>query len=137
MTGSDSPELTLTHTRLLVTEYRATFRFYRDVLGLAVEWGGEDSGYAEFTAGATTLALFDRSAMAESVGAGHKAIDTEQQDEVAIVFDVESVDEVYVRLKSETEFDTVPHDQPGWGVRVAHLRDPAGTLIEINEPIES
>jgi catechol 2,3-dioxygenase-like lactoylglutathione lyase family enzyme len=28
-----------------------------------------------------------------------------------------------------------PQSRPDWGIRFADLRDPAGTLIEINEPI--
>jgi hypothetical protein len=29
-----------------------------------------------------------------------------------------------------------PQDRPEWGIRVAHVRDPDGTLVEVNEPIE-
>lgn len=128
--------LAFTHARLLVTEYRACFRFYRDVLGFDVAWGDEEGVYADFRTGETTLALFDREAMAESVGTVHEAVDAEQQDEVAVVFEVESVDGAYERLRSDAEFVTEPHDRSGWGIRVAHFRDPAGTLLEINEPLD-
>jgi catechol 2,3-dioxygenase-like lactoylglutathione lyase family enzyme len=36
----------LTHIRLLVADYLACFRFYRDVMGLAVAWGDENGPYA-------------------------------------------------------------------------------------------
>lgn len=131
-----SQRLTFTHTRLLVTDYRASFQFYRDVLGLDVEWGNEDGVYADFRTGDTTLALFDRGAMAEAVGTDHPIEDTGQQDVVSLIFEVESVDETYECLENEVSFITEPHDQPGWGIRVAHFRDPEGTLIEINEPLD-
>ena len=37
------------------------------------------------------------------------------------------------RLKgSGTAFLTDPHDRPDWGIRVAHLRDPDGNLVELS-----
>ena len=135
MDGSHTPPLTFTHTRLLVPNYRECFQFYRDVLGFEVDWGDEDGGYADFRTGATTLALFDSAAMADVVGGGDEPLDGAQRDDVTLVFGVESVDETYERLHADVEFITEPHDQPGWGIRVAHFRDPAGTLVEINEPL--
>lgn len=137
MDDDHTPELTFTHTRLLVTEYRDCVRFYRDVLGFDVEWGDDEGGYADFRTGATTLALFDRAAMAEAVGTEAKPSDTARQDEVALVFRVESVDDACERLEPDVTLVDEPHDRPGWGIRVAHFRDPAGTLIEINEPLDA
>jgi catechol 2,3-dioxygenase-like lactoylglutathione lyase family enzyme len=58
-----------THVRLLVADFPACFRFYRDVLGLEVGWGDENDGYADFKTGQTTIALFGRQEMAEAIGA--------------------------------------------------------------------
>lgn len=129
------PEVTFTHTRLLVTAYRECFHFYRDILGFEVEWGDEDGVYADFRTGETTLALFDRTAMTEAIGTENVAGASEQQDVVSLIFEVGSVDDAYDWLHSEVRFITEPHDQPRWGIRVAHFRDPDGTLIEINEPL--
>ena len=58
-------------------------------------------------------------------------------DRVCLIFHVDSVDESYANLRQRgVRFIYEPHDRNGWGVRVAHFRDPAGNLIEINEPIE-
>ena len=38
----------LTHVRLLVNDFDACFRFYKNVMGFQVQWGDEASGYAEF-----------------------------------------------------------------------------------------
>lgn len=156
MADTEPSAFAFTHTRLLVADYEACFRFYRDVLGFEVSWGDESGVYADFDTGETTLALFDEAAMAEAVGGAEPAA-TETSpaespatetpgndvsavgspDAVTIVLEVESVDEMYQHLSGNEEiaFDTEPHDQPGWGIRVAHFRDPAGTLIEINEPL--
>lgn len=136
MNGQNPAELSFTHTRLLVPNYRECFHFYRDTLGFEVAWGDDQSGYADFRTGDTTLALFDRTAMAASVNTDSKSVDADQQDEVAVIFEVGSVDEIYERLTPEVEFVTEPHDRTGWGIRVAHFRDPGGTLLEINEPLD-
>lgn len=136
MVDGYSPALTFTHVRLLVTDYRACFHFYRDVLGFDVEWGDEVGVYADLRTGETTIALFDRTAMADAIGTENQPADVDRQDDVSLIFNVANVDTAYDRLKTETTFITEPHDQPGWGIRVAHFRDPAGTLIEINQPLE-
>ena len=50
-----------------------------------------------------------------------------------VIVNVESVDEAAARLGGHLVNE--PQSRPDWGIRFAHLRDPAGTLIEINETI--
>ena len=126
-------DFTYTHTRLLVSIYAECFRFYRDVLGFDVTWGDVDSGYADFDSGETTLALFDQEAMVSVVGGTGGCDETR----VALIFAVGSVDETYERLRDDVEFVTEPHDRPAWGIRVAHCRDPAGNVIEVNRELEA
>ena len=45
----------LTHIRLLVKDFDACFRFYRDVMGFRALWGDEGSGYANFEVGGCLL----------------------------------------------------------------------------------
>ena len=59
----------MTHTRLLVFNYKACFTFYKDILGLPVLWGDEESHYADFDADGHRLALFEKGPMAEAIGA--------------------------------------------------------------------
>ncbi|WP_227379789.1 VOC family protein [Haladaptatus halobius] len=122
---------------MLVADYQECFHFYRDVLGFEVGWGDEKSYYADFETGNATLALFGREEMADAVGATEKPSNTPGQDEVALIFRVESVDETHQSLRRKIEFVTEPHDRPDWGIRVAHFRDPNGNLIEINRSLES
>ncbi|MBM3696159.1 MAG: VOC family protein, partial [Actinobacteria bacterium] len=56
------------YTRLLVRDFAACYRFYRDVVGLSPSFGTEDDNYAEFVTGATRISLFDAAEMAAAVG---------------------------------------------------------------------
>jgi lactoylglutathione lyase len=132
MSGSPAPSGRLTHVRLLVEDFAACFRFYRDVMGFAPTFGSEEEGgYADFRAGDCALALFDRSGMqgvAELRAAGDGAM---------LVLSVEDVDEEAERLRSAgIELESEPHDQPDWGLRVVHVRDPAGNLLELYRPLK-
>lgn len=60
----------LDYVRLLVSDFDACFRFYRDVMGFEVTWGEEGSSYASFKTGnGTALSLFLRENMAKAIGA--------------------------------------------------------------------
>lgn len=125
-----------THVRLLVPNVRECFLFYRDILGFNVAWGEEGIPYAEFETGNTKIALNERKIVSEAVGTLDKPYELDAQDNVAIIFEVDSVDDTYQHLMGKgVSFVTEPHDETGWGVRVAHFRDPAGNLIEINRGI--
>jgi catechol 2,3-dioxygenase-like lactoylglutathione lyase family enzyme len=79
----------LTHVRLLVEDFPACFRFYRDVLGFPVTFGDEEDGYADFDAGADVqLALFVRRYQAEQIGSLSEAYG----DRAALIVRVEDVD---------------------------------------------
>ena len=133
-----TPDITprLTHTRLLVTDFPACFRFYRDVLGFEVLWGEEGGDYADFRAGDAKLAIYWRDLMAEAVGEAAKPPDAQAQDRVALIFAVEDVDAACEQLTARgVEFVTEPQDRPDWGIRTAHFRDPDGSLIEINHDL--
>ena len=124
----------LTHTRLLVDNYKECFLFYRDVLGFEVSWGDETSNYADFRFNGCTLGIFERKQMVEAMG-GIYSSPSEKSDRTALVFKVENVEESYLALKGRVNFITEPAEQKGWGLKVAHFRDPAGSLIEIYENI--
>ena len=128
----------LTHIRLLVADYPACFRFYRDVMGFPVAWGDEDGRYADFEAGDALLALYDRRLMAEAVGAADRPFADEAMDRSALIFTVDSVDRVCEELRAKgVALEAEPEDRPVWGVRTAHFRDPDGNLIEINRELHS
>lgn len=129
-------EPSVTHAQLLVDEYSACFRFYRDQLGFEPTFGDVDSGCADFETGDVTLALFDGQEMDDGVddptpsGTG--------RDAVCGVLRVTDVDAIASTLRDQgVELAAAPSDRPEWGVRTVHARDPDGTLIEFNEPLET
>ena len=109
--------------RLLVDDFGAAFRFYRDTLGFAVSSGDESSSYASFDTGTGSVAIFgraDQEAVVELRAPG---------DSTLTVFEVDDVDAAVTRLHEHVVRE--PVDQPEWEGRVAYLRDPAGNLLEL------
>jgi catechol 2,3-dioxygenase-like lactoylglutathione lyase family enzyme len=91
----------LTYVRLLVSDFPASFRFYREVMGFEVAWGDENDGYADFRAGeGANLALFDRSEMSEAIGTSDLPVSApgSAQDQVMLIFGVDNLDHVVERL---------------------------------------
>ncbi|NNG04680.1 MAG: VOC family protein [Inquilinus sp.] len=119
--------------RLLVTDFDACFRFYRDTLGLEPVWGEEGGRYADFKVGnGTLIALFRRDLMAAAVGAQDLPTNASAQDKAAIILQVDDIDRTVARLRSKgTIFLTEPKDYPEWTIRAAYLRDPEANLIEL------
>jgi catechol 2,3-dioxygenase-like lactoylglutathione lyase family enzyme len=123
-------------TRLLVSNFKACFRFYRDILGFQVGFGTEDDTYADFKLGAVNISLFDQQEMNQVLGTSHLPAGAGVQDKVCLVFAVQNVDEICQQLKAlGVQLAAEPADHPDWGIRTAHLRDPDGNLIEINQPL--
>lgn len=122
----------LNNIRLLVANFDETFLFYRDKLGLKVTWGDLGENYAQFQLGnAETLAIFSKNLMAKAVNTSHLPSKSSAQDNMALIFTVENVDQFYDSLHSKgISFIDKPSDQPDWGIRVVHLRDPEGNLLE-------
>jgi catechol 2,3-dioxygenase-like lactoylglutathione lyase family enzyme len=123
--------------RLLVEDFDACFRFYRDMIGLEPAWGEEGGRYADFKAGnGTFLALFKRDLMAATVSADQLPHDTPTQDRAALVFQTDDLDGTAAELQGKgVEFVNEPKDYPAWTIRAAHFRDPDGNLIELFAPL--
>ena len=130
----------LEHTRLLVTRFGECFKFYRDIMGFAITWGDEDSGYASFHDGhgaRVSLALFSRQSMADTVGLTKFPTDAFCQDRFMLIVQVEDVDATVERLSQRgIQFEVGPQDYADWGMRGAYLRDPDGNLIELSGSLD-
>ncbi|MDZ8024512.1 MAG: VOC family protein [Nostoc sp. SerVER01] len=125
-------KLQLTHLRLLVSNYKDSFLFYRDLLKFDVDWGDENSGYAEFNAGHLKLGLFKQELMAQVVPRVDQPSYVVNRDRIVLIFAVDNVDEVYEQVKNSNAIVvTQPIDRQDWGIRTAHFRDPDGNLIEV------
>lgn len=111
------------------------FHFYKDILGLQLKLGDENSTYCEFETGSTDIAIFEKKMMGKAIGVELKNIDYNHN--LVIVFPVMNVDEVYKRIKEKgIKFIKKPTTYEDWDVRAAQFNDPDGNLIEINTRIE-
>lgn len=124
----------LTHVRLLTADMEPMIRFYRDVFGLEVTLDAGDGVYCEMRAGGAILALFRRELMGQMIGSELAA--PARADAAVLTFEVEDVDETARTLRERgAELVTEPSDYEVAFLRVAHLRDPDGNLVEINAPL--
>jgi lactoylglutathione lyase len=122
------------YVRLLVDNYRGSFRFYRDIMGMKLLRGDVDSEYAEFEVPGVRLALFQRARMTAALGIPEPL--GEGRGHIALVFAVDDVDAAHKELQSKgVKFALAPRTHADWDVRTAHFHDPDGNLIEINQRI--
>ncbi|GAA4585876.1 hypothetical protein GCM10023194_29960 [Planotetraspora phitsanulokensis] len=128
------------HPRLLVTRFAAGFAFYDavlpEMLGAELARGDAAGPYAGWDVdGQGVLVLFDRAAMAAVAGtADLPAEGSPAQDQVMFVCRVVDVDAALATcLRHGAAQVAAAADRPEWGpgLRTAHVRDPEGTLIEL------
>jgi lactoylglutathione lyase len=119
--------------RLLVKDFDRCFRFYAETLELNVTWGQVGGDYASFDIGIPSgLSIFKSDLMASVIGNSEKSLPTDNREKIAIILKVENVDQSYQDFSEKgVKFITQPSDMTGWGIRVAHFRDPESNLIEI------
>lgn len=128
------------HPRLLVSDFAASFAFYAAVLpeiaGARLVNGTADGPYANWDVDDEgILVLFDRAAMAAAVGTdGLPTQASAAQDAVMFVCRVTNVDKALATCLAyggTLAADAVDRPEWGPGLRTAHVRDPEGTLIEL------
>lgn len=127
------------NVRLLVKDYRKCFEFYIETLGFESLWDIEDCyGAFKVADGIEGLAIFLSDYMAPVVGNADKAQPSDCREKSMISFEAGNVDETYQSLKARgVGFVNEPVDMPGWGMRVAYLRDPEENLIEFYTPLKA
>jgi len=122
----------LSHVRFLVADFAPVLHFYRDILGLklSVDVPGV---YAEFDTPGGKLAFYRPDLMSAVLD---QPVATRNGDDVVLCLRVENVDAAAGRMKlAGMALIKAPHDQPVWSQRVAHLKDPAGHLVEMWSPL--
>jgi predicted enzyme related to lactoylglutathione lyase len=127
------------YPRVLVRDFPAAVKFYRGVL--AELFGVEpvkvvtEASYANWDLdGQAGLVLYGRSMIADTVGTSSLPADVAAQDKTMLVFKVDDVDAAVKTFEQFGATLVVPaQDRPQWGptLRTAHLRDPEGTLLEL------
>ncbi len=119
-----------------VDDPAAAAAFYQDAFGLRGEFVAESGTYAQLDTGPTRLAFAAYALGDENFPGGVRRPDREGAPpnvEVALVAD--DVDGAYERaLQSGCTSLAAPADKPH-GQRVAWVRDPFGTLVELATPV--
>ncbi|MFF2471331.1 VOC family protein [Streptomyces sp. NPDC058066] len=122
----------LAQVRLLVTDFRACYHFYADVLGLKPQSGAQDGPYEKFSpaAGSAGIALEDRALTARVIGEVGDAPDGYRSLVVLRVDDLDRYCEQIVARGAEILQGPAPMTDR---MRVAHLKDPEGNIVELQE----
>ncbi|WP_329409739.1 VOC family protein [Streptomyces sp. NBC_00704] len=122
----------LAQVRLLVTDFAACYRFYADVLGLKPQSGAVDGPYEKFSpvTGSAGIALQDRAMMAAVLG---EAGDTASGHRSLVVLRVDDLDAYCARITGRGVVLLRGPAPMTDRMRVAHLKDPEGNLVELQE----
>ncbi|MCF3129591.1 MULTISPECIES: VOC family protein [Streptomyces] len=122
----------LAQVRLLVTDFAACYHFYAEVLGLKPQSGATEGPYEKFSPhiGSAGIALQDRTVMAEVLG---ELGDTATGHRSLVVLRVDDLDTYCAEITSRGA--TLIHGPAPMSERmlVAHLKDPEGNLVELQE----
>ena len=117
-------------TLLMVRDFEASVRFYRDVLEFKV--GDTDTGFMTFDIGDKILAILDLSLAAKMIS--EEAVQPEKEYIPRSLFAIflDDADAAYESLKARgVHFIKPPTTQP-WGQRTAYFTDPDGNIWEIS-----
>jgi catechol 2,3-dioxygenase-like lactoylglutathione lyase family enzyme len=108
---------------LRVTNMRESVRFYRDVLGMELLYGGEDAGFSSLRAKDAQSAI----------------LNLEQGDRVTrwgrLIFYVTDVDALWTHLTERGFHPEIPQDA-SWGERYFHMPDPDGHELSFARPLQ-
>jgi len=117
---------------LFVNDLGKMVRFYRDVVGIAIDWDG-NGPYAEFNHDGIRFAMFERKQLPALLGRQPAYPDgLNGTFELSInVGAPENVDRTFEKMvASGAQPIYNPRDEP-WKMRSSMLADPEGNLIEI------
>jgi len=106
-----------------VVNMRESVRFYRDVLGMELLYGGEHAGFSSLRGKDAQSAI----------------LNLEQGDRVTrwgrLIFYVTDVDALWTHLKERGFAPEVPRDA-SWGERYFHMPDPDGHELSFARPLQ-
>jgi lactoylglutathione lyase len=119
-----------------VDDAAAAAAFYERAFGLKADFVGPGETYAQLDTGPTKLAFAAYTLGDDNIAGGVRRAGTDgPPPNVEITLVHEDVDAAYAQaLEAGCEPLAAPEDKPH-GQRVAYVRDPFGTLVELASPI--
>lgn len=132
---NEIPPLTLGWTIVYVDDPVAASDFYARTFGLTLEFAVPDGSYAQMDTGQTKLAFASYALGDTNFPGGVARPDPDRPSNVEITLVTPDVDAATrVALQAGCTLLADPADKPQ-GQRVAWVRDPFGTLVEIATPL--
>jgi len=124
MSASDRPPMAgMHHVALQARDFESTVGFYRDILGLRIEWQ-PDADNVYLTSGRDNLAI--HRAMGDVAKTGQRL------DHIGFIIDKpDDVDRWYEYLKANDVVIEAPPRTHRDGARSFYCRDPEGTTVQI------
>jgi lactoylglutathione lyase len=119
---------------LVVADVDRALDFYAGTLGLAL--GHRSGPYAQLDTGRTRLSLYQRDAMADTLGVERLDPPDRTAPGFELGFKVEDVDAAYAELVAAGAEPAAAPTTREWGQRTAYVRDPDGHLVELAEQPE-
>lgn len=130
---SSGPAPTFFGPMLIVRDFDAALRFYRDTIGLT---GEGESPYAEFASNACKLVLLDHAFWKTVGGSAGPSPRAWKREGVVLAIQVDDADRAYQRIKSQgVAIASPPTDRPMMGLRNFQVYDPDGNLVELTSPL--
>jgi catechol 2,3-dioxygenase-like lactoylglutathione lyase family enzyme len=108
---------------LRVTNMKASVLFYRNVLGMELLYGGEQSSFSSLRANDSESAILNLERGDTVPGWGR------------LIFHVADVDAFWGHLKEEGFDPKIPRDA-SWGERYFHMLDPDGHELSFARPLQ-
>jgi lactoylglutathione lyase len=129
-------EMRLGWVIVYVDEPPAAVEFYEKTFGLRSEFAAPDGSFAQLDTGPTKLAFASYELGEKNFDGGvRRAAADGQPPNVEITLIHEDVEAAYAAaLEAGCEALAEPEDKPQ-GQRVAYVRDPFGTLVELATPL--
>jgi predicted enzyme related to lactoylglutathione lyase len=128
------PKPTFFGPMLIVREFEASLKFYRDVIGLE---GEGENPYAEFASNSCKLVLLDHAFWKTVGGLAGPTPRAWKREGVVLAVQVENVDEEFQRIKSKgVAIASPPADRPMMGLRNFQVFDPDGNIVEVTSPLK-
>ncbi len=121
-------------TVLYVEDVSSVVDFYRRAFGLEVRFFDETLGFAELETGGSTLAIAAHSLGEMLMQDGYPRPAGGQPAGVEIAFITRDVPASFAKAIAEGARPLTPPKRMPWGLEVAYVRAPEGTLIGFSEP---
>lgn len=121
-------------TVLYVNDVPAAIDFYRRVFALPMRFYDEALGFAELETGGSTLALASHSLGDMLMPGGYHRPDKGEPAGVEIAFITDDVPVLFAKAIAEGATSVASPKRMPWGLEVAYVKAPDGTLIGLSEP---